>query len=409
MTDCTLRGICSRDGGLIQTGPFGSQLHQSDYTETGVPVVMPKDIVHGRVATEGIACISERKANELSRHFLRAGSIAMPRRGDIGKRAFINQEQAGFLCGTGCIQIVVPIEVMKPRYLYYFLGQRHVVEWLERNAIGTTMLNLNTKIIGGVQIPSVSIESQTRIAEILTAYDDLIENNRRRMQLLEQSARLLFKEWFVHLRFKGHEHVKVLDRVPEGWDRKALREVAESVIYGYTASSSVHPIGPKFVRITDIVPDVIDWASVPFCSISEKEIRKYSLKPGDVVVARTGATVGYAKRIGALPADSVFASYLVRFRFSEELDDVLAGIFMESPEYKSFVRNNAGGAAQPNANATVLSAAKLLIPPRHLQREFREFVEPLNRQKDLLLTQNQKLRQARDLLLPRLMNGEIAV
>jgi type I restriction enzyme S subunit len=267
---------------------------------------------------------------------------------------------------------------------------------------------LTHTILKGVRIKFEPEKAkQIRIGSILKTYDDLIENNRRRIQLLEQSARLLYKEWFVRLRFPGHERVKIKDGVPEGWGNFSLAELSDSISYGYTASANIDSVGPKFLRITDIVPEVIDWAAVPFCKISEKDFQKFSLQEGDIVVARTGATVGYAKRIGQTEHDAVFASYLVRFRFNEKIDNTIAGIFMESQDYKTFVRNNAGGAAQPNANAGVLSAARLLVPPKSVQKNFREIVEPVNQQKDSLQKLNRGLMKARDFLLPRLMNGEI--
>ena len=223
----TLAEIIEKHGGLIQTGPFGSQLHQSDYSEDGVPVVMPRDIRNGRVDESIIARIPETKAQALSRHFLRPGSIVFPRRGEISKCAHIDADQAGFLCGTGCIKIEPPEDTLRSKFLYYYLGLGRVVEWLERNAVGTTMLNLNTKILGGLGIPLLPLQIQDSITSILSAYDDLIENNRRRIALLEQSARLLYKEWFVHLRFPGHERVEIKDGVPERWERKALGEIAD--------------------------------------------------------------------------------------------------------------------------------------------------------------------------------------
>ena len=102
----TLLEIVAEHGGVIQTGPFGSQLHQSDYTDDGVPVVMPKDISGGRVSKESIARIPETKAHERARHYLKRGSIVVPRRGEIGKCAYIDESQAGFLCGTGCFKTV---------------------------------------------------------------------------------------------------------------------------------------------------------------------------------------------------------------------------------------------------------------------------------------------------------------
>ncbi len=137
---------------------------------------------------------------------------------------------------------------------------------------------------------------------------------------------------------------------------KSLAEIAEFVQYGYTASASEHPVGPRFFPITDIVPSQIDWDSVPYCEIDEKAKSKFLLAIGDIVIARTGATVGYAKLIRDNP-ESVFASYLVRIRINDQLADPgYVGRIVESNIYKKFVISRAGGAAQPNANAKVLSA-----------------------------------------------------
>lgn len=160
MNDSTLGSIIDEWGGVIQTGPFGSQLHQHDYADEGVPVVMPKDIRDGRIDENGIARIPENKANQLSRHFLKTGSVVFPRRGEIGKCAYIREEQAGFLCGTGCIKIEPPEEILRSKFLYYYLGLRQCIEWLERNAIGTTMLNLNTKILAGLKVPLMSLKKR---------------------------------------------------------------------------------------------------------------------------------------------------------------------------------------------------------------------------------------------------------
>ena len=149
---------------------------------------------------------------------------------------------------------------------------------------------------------------------------------------------------------------------------KTLADIAESVRYGYTASASQEPVGPHFLRITDIVPKQIKWESVPYCTIDEKDVEKYRLQPGDVVVARTGATVGYAKLIRD-ERDAIFASYLVRFRFDRlKVHPGYVGRVLESGIYKRFVLSRVGGAAQPNANAKVLSAFPLPIPSLDTQK-----------------------------------------
>jgi type I restriction enzyme S subunit len=203
--------------------------------------------------------------------------------------------------------------------------------------------------------------------------------------------------------------VKVVNGIPEGWKRVTLADICFSISYGYTASAISEDTGLKFVRITDIVPSVIDWSKVPYCNITENKKEQYLLKEGDLIVARTGATVGYAKRIHKRHPEVIFASYLVRMRLFDDVDNMMVGIFVESDEYKNYIKANVGGAAQPNANARIISGAKILVPSKEIQKLFREKVEPIFDQKEILQIQNQKLKETRDLLLPRLMNGSIAV
>ena len=137
-----------------------------------------------------------------------------------------------------------------------------------------------------------------------------------------------------------------------------LAELCISVDYGYTARASENPAaGPKFLRITDIVPGSIDWATVPHCEIEDRKRSRYLLDEGDIVVARTGATVGYAKQIWARPGGATFASYLVRFRpDTAKVDPYYLGQIVQSASFKKWVKSVAGGAAQPNANAKLLGS-----------------------------------------------------
>ena len=150
---------------------------------------------------------------------------------------------------------------------------------------------------------------------------------------------------------------------------KSLADIAESVRYGYTASATNQPIGPHFLRITDIVPPQIDWGTVPYCEIDDAKKRRFALTCGDIVVARTGATVGYSKLIRQCDLDAVFASYLVRIRIDpQKANPEYVGRIVESHVYKRFVMSRISGAAQPNANAKVLSEFRLPIPTESIQR-----------------------------------------
>lgn len=159
-----------------------------------------------------------------------------------------------------------------------------------------------------------------------------------------------------------------MDAMSREWKRLPLRDVCELVQYGHTARATSEPVGPKFLRITDIVPALIDWASVPYCGMSETQRDKYLLRDRDIVVARTGATSGYAKLLKN-PPTAVFASYLVRLRIKAGVDPRYVGAVVESDDYKRFIMANIGGAAQPNANAQVLTSYPLLLPPIEDQRK----------------------------------------
>ena len=152
------------------------------------------------------------------------------------------------------------------------------------------------------------------------------------------------------------------------WKHIILREICDSINYGYTASAKHEPIGPRFLRITDIVPNRIDWSSVPYCQINETDLSKYRLEKGDIVIARTGATTGYAKRIKD-SYKAVFASYLVRVRVNPKYDSQYVGFVVESDEYKQFIQLNLGGTAQPQANAQVLTSFPIPLPPLPTQRK----------------------------------------
>jgi type I restriction enzyme S subunit len=176
------------------------------------------------------------------------------------------------------------------------------------------------------------------------------------------------------------------------WRSIALVDVCDDVQYGVTASASAKsPHGPLLLRITDIVPPRIDWRTVPACDLPEQKVKRFELRDGDIVVARTGATVGYAKQIKEPPERAVFASYLVRFRVSDDVDPAYIGHVVQSSAYKDYVGAHAGGAAQPNASAKVLGRFPVSLPDKSTQRRiaavlsaFDELIEINERRIELL-------------------------
>ena len=166
-------------GGTIQTGPFGSQLHMSDYSAEGVPVVMPTNIAGMRIDPSGIARVDVSHVERLAKHRLRKGDIVYSRRGDVEKCALVTDTEEGWLCGTGCINVRVQGPQVDPVFLSYALSMPKVQEWIRRHSVGATMANLNTSILREVAVPIPSMRTQRAIAEVLGALDDKIAANRR--------------------------------------------------------------------------------------------------------------------------------------------------------------------------------------------------------------------------------------
>ena len=380
-TNSTLGETVSNDRGLIQTGPFGSQLHQSDYVDEGTPVIMPTDILDGRVTVDRIARVSEETATRLSRHKLKPRTIVLPRRGEITKRAFIREDQEGWLCGSGCLKIEVQETDLVPEFLYYHMALHEVVQWLEQHAVGSTMLNLSAGIVNEMPIRYPGREQQQEIADVLSAYDDLIENNRRRMALLENAARLLYQEWFVRLRFPGHEHTRIADGIPQGWERVPLG-ARVTLNYGKSLKETDRIEGPFPV-----------FGSSGIVGSHETPLTK---GPG-IIVGRKG-NVGSVFWCGKdfYPIDTVYF-----------VDAPTSNLYLYyALRHMHFISTDV---AVPGLNRNLAYSRPLLVPPNNVLRGFFEVVSPIHDQLDNLGEMNQKLRTARDLLLPRLISGEIQI
>ena len=167
----SLGEICN---GNLQTGPFGSQLHAHEYVPVGIPVLMPKDLIGCRAKLADAAKINQKKAQELKKHFLKKGDLLFSRRGDVARFALIDEESEGSICGTGCLK-ARPSDKHSSAFLAYFLQKDSIRKWLEQNAVGQTMPNMNTEILNELPLMAASSkQEEDRIAQILSTWDNAI-------------------------------------------------------------------------------------------------------------------------------------------------------------------------------------------------------------------------------------------
>jgi type I restriction enzyme S subunit len=171
--------LCNNGSG-IQIGPFGAQLHQYDYIDSGIPVVMPANMVDEKIDVTEIAQISEQKAQELATHRVKSGDILLPRRGELDRRAYVQGENEGWLCGTGSIRIRVDGSVSS-KAVFHSLASPHSVRWIIGNAVGTTMLNLNSKIVGRIPVALPDENHQEIVVELLDDIDGQIKTLTKRV------------------------------------------------------------------------------------------------------------------------------------------------------------------------------------------------------------------------------------
>ncbi len=200
-----LGNLCAPPNGSIQTGPFGSQLHSSEYESSGVPIINPTHMREGRVVSEDIPLISKENALRLKRHTLRKGDILFSRRGDVGLHAYISTNEEGWLCGTGCLIVRVDTQQIAPLFLSYHLESTSPQAYLRSHSVGSIMPNINTTILSSVPVSRPSREEQLEIARTLDTVDQALMAHH---SLRKQSA-VVFEQ-MLHLLMTGEVRVTPL-------------------------------------------------------------------------------------------------------------------------------------------------------------------------------------------------------
>lgn len=298
------------------------------------------------------------------------------------------------------------------RFIKYYLTT--IKPQLRSITKGATQDNLSVSKLLLFDILTPPLPTQRKIAAILSAYDDLIENNTRRIEILEEMARSIYREWFVNFRFPGHEQVQMVDSelglIPEGWEVGKLGDVS-CVIPGYAfKSKDWQKTGIPVIKIKNINADnTVDLQKTDFVSqsILTPKIKKYLLKGGEFLIAMTGATAG---KVGKLRTKEPM---LLNQRVAkiEPLPNYRSYIWqiISSEEGQNRFFKLADGAAQPNMSGLQIEEVRIILPSLSLCIDFDSIVNDIYRQIDNFIFRNQTLRQTRDLLLPRLISGEIDV
>jgi type I restriction enzyme S subunit len=207
-------------------GPFGSKISSKYFTDEGIPVIRGNNLRDDltRFVPEGFVFVSEARAQEYRPQHTHGGDLVFTCWGSIGQVGLIPEDgpYPEYIISNKQLKLRVDRNIADPLFCFYYFASPRYTEYIRNRSIGGAVPGINLGILKSLPIALPSTKVQHHIADILSAYDDLIENNQRRMALLEETARQLYREWFVRLRFPGHEHTRITSGVPEGWEHQSL-------------------------------------------------------------------------------------------------------------------------------------------------------------------------------------------
>ena len=293
-------------------------------------------------------------------------------------------------------------------FLYYFMLTDYIRKSMINSMTGATgRQRVNKDIFKSLELSLPSIEKQKRIADILSAYDDLIENNQKQIKLLEEAAMWLYKEWFVKLRFPGHEKTKIEDGVPEGWKLTRVKRMGQ-VITGKTPSTAIvenYGEDIPFVKIPDMHGVIYPLKTEVKLSERGANTQKNKFLPPKSIMVSCIATVGLVCITHEVCQTNQQINSIV---LNDE--DHLYYMFFKMKGIKSLLEGvGSNGATMTNVNKTKFENIELLKPENEILKKFNNLVEPFFSNILALSKQNEKLKEARDKLLSKLMSGEIEV
>jgi type I restriction enzyme, S subunit len=291
-----------------------------------------------------------------------------------------------------------------PLFVYYYL---HTIDF-KRFDVGNSNPTLNRNHIHGLKARTPPLVIQQRIADTLSAYDDLIENNRRRMALLEESARLLYQEWFVRLRFPGHEHVRIVSGLPEGWKRKALSEVAEFRLGKMLDQNKNKGDLMPYLANVNVRWGVFELNDLREMRFEDHELTTFGLKYGDIVMCEGGEPGRCAIWKEQMPG-MMIQKAIHRIRASDNMHHIYLYYSLRHQGQTGQMATLFTGATIKHLPREKLEKVVIVTPPARLMDIFIEHVGPIENQLRLLQAANRRASEARDLLLPQLMSGEVAV
>lgn len=383
----------------------------SEYVESGIPFYRSKEIIELSNCQEisDPLYISESKYDEIAHKFgiPQPGDMLLTSVGTIGIPYIVKEKDTFYFKDGNLTWFRNFNEGLDSRYLFYWVKSAEGQGVLNNTTIGSSQKALTIAALKDLKILCPPIGIQNRIVEILTSYDDLIENNQKQIKLLEEAAQRLYKEWFVDLRFPGHENTKITDGIPEGWTRCALGDLID--------------FNPKVSLSKERKKQSVPMSALSTSSMTLDMAEVYTTESnagskfqnGDTLLARITPCLENGKTafVAGIEAQegAVGSTEFIVMR-SRRLNPYMVYLLARTDDFRnSAINSMTGSDGRQRAQVDKLQALPHLEPPREIIDTFEKNIAPLFLQIRRKNEMNWHLREARDLLLPKLMSGKIEV
>ena len=379
-------------------------LHQTPtYANEGYPMIRVTDIRRGFLDTTNAMKVTQEVYEQFAKkHKPQIGDILFSRVGSYGNSTFVDKRVA-FCLGQNTVCISPDRQKIQPTFLYGALNSDDLFHQIRSYVSGASQGTISLKNIRKLQVPVPPLPVQQRIAGILAAYDELIENSQRRIKILEAMARGLYREWFVHFRFPGHEnHPRVasaLGEIPQGWEVKKLGDFVE--FKKGKKPAAVFESAERGLKRHLLIDALRGGSSKEF--VAPEKLISTTCDDTIMVMDGSGSSdvfIGY---------EGVIGSTLGRYRVLDSSDVGPCWLFLFLDIHLQEIKSKNIGSAIPHANKDFINGMCVSVAPKGVLSKFEKSVRPMFELIRSLRSKNNSLRQTRDLLLPRLLSGQINV
>lgn len=404
-TEVSMKDV-AQPKGLIG-GPFGSKLVGRDYVESGIPVIRGQNLGSGRWVSlsNSVYVTAEKTKRDLAGNIAEAGDLIFTQRGTLGQVAIMPPDAPPCVISQSQMRLRVDPSKAEPVYVYYWCTSARFRQAISDHAIVAGVPHINLGILSALPLSLPPRPMQQAIVGALGTIDGLIENNRRRVEVLEEMVRAVYHEWFVKFRYPGHSDVPLVDSplgpIPEGWTVGVVDDLL-TIVKTTVAPATIDPdtpaVGLEHIPRQQVTLD--DWGSA-----RDQGSRKGVFVRGDILF---GKIRPYFHKVSIAPVDGICSTDAIVIRPREpHWGQVVA--LVSSPEFVAHATGTSNGTKMPRADWKVIGRWPVAVPPDSLAEAFTAMARDQLGMAERLMFENRSLVALRDLLLPKLVTGQIDV